>query len=122
MIEKQNECYYVSESCTLVKAVMSRGRKTVNEINVCITDKYYYTAKVEMDFATRRQITFFHVHSYISRNVSENCTVMHSYGTVISKCENWHFWTILHTAGERLSFLRFHSHLFLFYLQRLYKV
>lgn len=55
-----------------------------------------------MDFATRRQINFFHIHGYISRNTSEICTVMCSYGTAISKSGNWHCWTVLDTSGERL--------------------
>lgn len=30
----------------------------ISEINICIADKYYYIAKGEIDFATRRQIIF----------------------------------------------------------------
>lgn len=35
-------------------------------MSVSISDKYYYMAKGEMDFAIRRQITFFfHVHTWL---------------------------------------------------------
>lgn len=42
----------------------------VSEINVCIADKYYYIAKGEIDFSTRRLIIFSHIHGYISRSTS----------------------------------------------------
>lgn len=43
----------------------------ISEINVFIADKYYYRAKGKIDFATRRQIIFSHIHGYISRSTSE---------------------------------------------------
>lgn len=48
----------------------------ISEINIYIADKYYYIAKGEIDFATRRQIIFCHIHGYILRSTSEYCAVM----------------------------------------------
>lgn len=70
----------------------------ISKINVCVADKYYYMAKGEIDFATRRQISFSHIHGYISstfQEVHQNIVLLCAvYVTVKSKTETQHWWPV----------------------------